>query len=166
MKNAIREFAAYVIMTVIVDAAIILPGLDYLKAKREGLLLVAVLMAAQASLGFMMLKWTLNNEHEWVEIWFAVTLLAYLIFYSPYLFAAAGRYFEPILSSAAAFASSLISATTALLTAVAAPASLAALALSLAYFTARLHSGDYRGAAKMLYLALISALALLFSLLL
>jgi len=154
MKRAVTAFAAYVLLSVVLDAMIML-RLPYAKNIQDALVMTALLIIIQIAIALEVAKSMARGDEE-----YAITLavLPPLMYFAC---AALALYAAGKLQWLSAAASQLASAAAAFATGAGPLALSAALALSLAAFASKLRGGDYGGAAWALFSAFASALLLI-----
>jgi len=158
MRRAVATFAVYALLSVALDAAILL-CLPHGKGGQDALVMIASLMILQALIAFGIAKSILRgNEDDAIMLATAPSSM-YLICAGLALFATGKLQWLSAFAQSAA--SLLASATAAFAASAGVPASSAALTLSLAHLVVKLRRGDYGGASLALFFAFISALALL-----
>jgi len=161
MKWGILAFAAYVLLSLVMDAMILHAAPPHLKGQE--VLIAAAFLAFVQILAALSITGSILEGDEDDAIMFATTLSFVYVIYIVAILHALGK-LQWFFEFAQSLASLLASAIVAFVAVASLPASSAALALSLAYLAIKLRRGDYQSAAMMLFFAFVSALALLFSL--
>jgi len=159
MRRAVAAFAVYALLSVALDAIILL-HLPRAEGVQDVLDKIIWLMTLQVLVALGIIESILRYSERGAVMLATAASLIYLMFIITALIAILRRLFEPALSAASLLASAIV----AFVAVASLSASSVALALSLAYLAIELRRGDYQSAAKMLFFAFVSALALLFSL--
>jgi len=158
MKRAVTAFAAYVLLSVALDAMIML-RLPYAKNIQDALVMIALLIITQIAIALEIAKSIARNDEEYAITLAVLPSLTYFTCVALALYAA-GK-LQWLFALASSVASQLASAAAAFATGVGPLASSAALVLSLVTLASKLRSGDHSGAAWALFSAFASALLLI-----